>query len=60
MWSEYCCINGGTTHNNCISVINKYNKPGSEKFIFLLTACAGGLGINFATADIIILYDSDW
>ena len=31
-----------------------------EKFIFLLSTRAGGLGINLATADTVILYDSDW
>lgn len=40
--------------------IDDYNKPGSEKFIFLLTTRAGGLGINLTTADIVVLYDSDW
>lgn len=26
----------------------------------MLSTRAGGLGINLATADIVILYDSDW
>ncbi|VDB94391.1 unnamed protein product [Peniophora sp. CBMAI 1063] len=34
--------------------------PDSEKFIFLLTTRAGGLGVNPTTADIVVLYDSDW
>lgn len=57
---EYCRIDGSTAHDDRIIAIDEYNKPDSEKFIFLLTTRAGGLGINLTTADIVILYDSDW
>lgn len=57
---NYCRIDGSTAHEDRISAIDEYNKPGSEKFIFLLTTRAGGLGINLTSADIVILYDSDW
>ena len=40
--------------------IDEYNREGSEKFIFLLTTRAGGLGINLTSADVVVLYDSDW
>lgn len=40
--------------------INVFNEPNSSKFIFMLSTRAGGLGINLATADVVILYDSDW
>ena len=59
-WLEYCRIDGGTAHEDRIVAIDEYNKPDSEKFIFLLTTRAGGLGINLTTADIVVLYDSDW
>ncbi|VDB85302.1 unnamed protein product [Peniophora sp. CBMAI 1063] len=57
---KYCRIDGGTAHEDRIAAIDEYNKPDSEKFIFLLTTRAGGLGINLTTADIVVLYDSDW
>ncbi|KAL0956462.1 hypothetical protein HGRIS_002608 [Hohenbuehelia grisea] len=57
---KYCRIDGGTAHDDRIVAIDEYNKPDSEKFIFLLTTRAGGLGINLTTADIVVLYDSDW
>ena len=40
--------------------IDAFNAPNSTKFIFMLSTRAGGLGINLATADIVILFDSDW
>lgn len=57
---NYCRIDGGTAHEDRIAAIDEYNKPGSEKFVFLLTTRAGGLGINLTSADIVVLYDSDW
>ena len=42
------------------SQIDEFNAPNSSKFIFLLSTRAGGLGINLATADVVLMYDSDW
>ncbi|KAA8898562.1 hypothetical protein TRICI_006517 [Trichomonascus ciferrii] len=57
---EYCRIDGSTGHEDRIQAIDDYNKEGSEKFVFLLTTRAGGLGINLTSADVVVLYDSDW
>ncbi|CAH6720963.1 ISWI chromatin-remodeling complex ATPase Isw2p [[Candida] jaroonii] len=56
----YCRIDGSTSHEDRVEAIDDYNAPDSEKFLFLLTTRAGGLGINLTTADIVILFDSDW
>lgn len=57
---QYCRIDGQTDHADRVNAIDEYNKPGSSKFVFLLTTRAGGLGINLTTADIVVLFDSDW
>ncbi|RYE98988.1 MAG: hypothetical protein EOO41_01695, partial [Methanobacteriota archaeon] len=57
---EYCRIDGNTSGEDRDSSMDEFNKPDSTKFCFLLSTRAGGLGINLYTADIVILYDSDW
>ena len=57
---KYCRIDGNTDHETREASIEAFNKPNSEKFCFILSTRAGGLGINLQTADICILYDSDW
>ena len=57
---QYCRIDGNTSGEDRDASIDSFNQEGSEKFIFLLSTRAGGLGINLATADVVILYDSDW
>ncbi|ESO93825.1 hypothetical protein LOTGIDRAFT_182249 [Lottia gigantea] len=57
---DYCRLDGQTPHEDRQNSINDFNSPGSKKFIFMLSTRAGGLGINLATADIVIIFDSDW
>lgn len=57
---SYCRIDGKTASDDRTSAIDGFNAHGSDKFLFLLTTRAGGLGINLYTADTVILFDSDW
>ncbi|RQX69546.1 SWI2/SNF2 ISWI-like SANT, partial [Toxoplasma gondii CAST] len=57
---KYCRIDGNTSGDERDRQIEAFNAPGSDIPIFLLSTRAGGLGINLATADTVILYDSDW
>ncbi|KAI9906732.1 hypothetical protein PsorP6_016200 [Peronosclerospora sorghi] len=57
---DYCRLDGSTKGEDRDCMMEEFNAPGSTKFCFLLSTRAGGLGINLATADIVILFDSDW
>jgi SWI/SNF-related matrix-associated actin-dependent regulator of chromatin subfamily A member 5 len=58
--TQYCRIDGNTGSLERESAMDAFNAPGSPIDVFLLSTRAGGLGINLYTADIVILYDSDW
>lgn len=57
---KYERIDGSITGSERQEAIDRFNAPGAQQFVFLLSTRAGGLGINLATADTVIIYDSDW
>uniref|UniRef100_A0A452I1S5 Uncharacterized protein n=1 Tax=Gopherus agassizii TaxID=38772 RepID=A0A452I1S5_9SAUR len=57
---KYERIDGGITGTLRQEAIDRFNAPGAQQFCFLLSTRAGGLGINLATADTVVIFDSDW
>ncbi|XP_028330390.1 chromodomain-helicase-DNA-binding protein 3 isoform X3 [Gouania willdenowi] len=57
---KYERIDGGVTGALRQEAIDRFNAPGACQFCFLLSTRAGGLGINLATADTVVIFDSDW
>lgn len=53
-------IDGGVTGNARQAAIDRFSKPDSDRFVFLLCTRAGGVGINLTAADTVVIYDSDW
>jgi len=69
---NYCRIDGSTKiddRQRAMDIFNAEKTAGikgerndndDRKFVFMLSTRAGGLGINLATADTCIIFDSDW
>ena len=53
-------LDGGIRGDLRKAALDHFNAEGSPDFCFLLSTRAGGLGINLATADTVIIFDSDW
>ncbi|CAG9816539.1 unnamed protein product [Phaedon cochleariae] len=53
-------LDGGIKGELRRQALDHFNAEGSQDFCFLLSTRAGGLGINLATADTVIIFDSDW
>ena len=41
-------------------LVDKFNDPDGEEFIFLLSSKAGGCGLNLIGANRLVLFDPDW
>lgn len=57
---SYQRLDGNTDTQEKQRRIDAYNAPGSKDFAFLLSTRAGGVGINLATADTVIILDPDF
>lgn len=53
-------LDGSTKAELRAQAMDHFNAPASDDFCFLLSTRAGGLGINLATADTVVIFDSDW
>ena len=57
---RYLRLDGQTSAEDRDQQMEDFNAKDSPYFTFLLSTRAGGLGINLNTADVVVLYDSDW
>ncbi|XP_057538886.1 chromatin structure-remodeling complex protein SYD-like isoform X2 [Amaranthus tricolor] len=61
-WKQYryLRLDGHTSGLERGALIDKFNRPDSPFFIFLLSIRAGGVGVNLQAADTVIIFDTDW
>lgn len=53
-------LDGSVSGHDRQQSIDRFSRPNSKSFVFLLSTKAGGVGINLTAADTCIIYDSDW
>ena len=58
--SAYLRLDGTTNRIQREMDMRAFNRPGSDIFCYLISTRAGGQGINLATADTVVLYDTCW
>jgi SNF2 family DNA or RNA helicase len=57
---SYLRLDGSTKAEERHEMLELFNAPDNDIFLFMLSTRAGGLGLNLQSADTVILFDSDW
>lgn len=53
-------LDGTMTTKKRNKIVNQFNDPTTNEFIFLLSSKAGGCGLNLIGANRLIMFDPDW
>uniref|UniRef100_A0A7N6ANP3 RAD54 homolog B n=1 Tax=Anabas testudineus TaxID=64144 RepID=A0A7N6ANP3_ANATE len=56
----FCRLDGNTPTGQRQRLVDSFNSPYSQNFLFLLSSKAGGVGLNLIGASHLVLYDIDW
>lgn len=59
---QYACLrlDGTMNVNKRQKLVDRFNNPDGDEFVFLLSSKAGGCGINLIGANRLVLFDPDW
>ncbi|KAF7227295.1 transcript variant X1 [Nothobranchius furzeri] len=60
MGYTFCRLDGHTPTSQRQRLVDSFNSPYSQNFLFLLSSKAGGVGLNLIGASHLVLYDIDW
>ena len=57
---KYEKIDGSVKSKERQNAIDRFNSNEKKRDVFILSTKAGGLGINLTSANVVIIFDSDW
>ncbi|KAH6772670.1 DNA repair/recombination protein [Perilla frutescens var. hirtella] len=53
-------LDGSTSISKRQKLVNQFNDPSKDEFVFLLSSKAGGCGLNLIGGNRLVLFDPDW
>ncbi|GJP32970.1 hypothetical protein CLOM_g17541 [Closterium sp. NIES-68] len=53
-------LDGGTSVGKRQKLVQRFNDPHADEFVFLLSSKAGGCGLNLIGGNRLVLFDPDW
>ncbi|MCL7039607.1 hypothetical protein MKW94_008298 [Papaver nudicaule] len=56
----YLRLDGTTSISKRQKLVNSFNDPSRDEFVFLLSSKAGGCGLNLIGGNRLVLFDPDW
>lgn len=56
----YVRLDGSMSIKKRAKVVDSFNSPDSQQFVFMLSSKAGGCGLNLIGANRLVMFDPDW
>ena len=57
---SYVRLDGSMPIKKRMKMVDRFNNPESDEFIFMLSSKAGGCGLNLIGANRLVMFDPDW
>ncbi|KAJ2783959.1 hypothetical protein GGI15_002415 [Coemansia interrupta] len=57
---KYVCLDADTPQQQRQSIVNDFNAPDSDILLFMATTRTTDIGLNLTSANVVIIYDSDF
>lgn len=57
---RYVRLDGSMSIKKRAKVVDSFNNPDNDEFIFMLSSKAGGCGLNLIGANRLVMFDPDW
>lgn len=53
-------LDGSVDPSKRLELCDRFNDPEGDKFLFLISTLAGGVGLNLTAANRVVIFDPNW